>query len=721
MAIVRFHCPFVDLSGCHHGSGHGHTKTSLITHLRDRHFKRDALDITKHSLVTNQAVFEAAKVTFKRMGLCLCGICFKTHTLRSKCRHGNCSDFVPPLDCGDGVVRFVLYDLTKPQVPSSFLVHLDHVDDLVRDMHDGFTLPLHDSLLSKGLGTVPPKCRLRFSRVLKVALDKVVCTPNDISCWVSLLVLPLCLLKAFCQRSNIECKFAIKRQRQEESIAIAIRSWGMPGGSLQLVREALAEPSPSWSNIDDGNLESGEWNVKQCKRKICDGHYTEAVRLLSSSSVAPYNDATLEDLKAKHPLKPAPSLPHIPIDHHQLIASPDVVLDMIKSFPRGTSCGRDGLRAQHLIDCLSGVVVAISNELIAAITQVVNLFLDGKYPKMLGEYVASAPLTPLVKPGGGIRQIVVCTIWRHLVSKVSAAMIGHSLDGYLNDLQFGVGVSGGGDAILHAVNQLIEDRGDDVGLSMLLVKFCYSTPARLYYGEHTLRSYQGVQQGDPLGPLLFALVLHPLVCKIKESFSLSLHAWYLDDGNIIGDTLVMGEVLKLIMEDGPRRGLHLIVHKTDVFGLKEDPRSRLDGVFPPNISRPLHGVKLLGRPASTDFDFSSGLVTKRVAKSIDLIDVVAKINDPKCKLMLLRACAGISKLYFAMRTCLPRVFERAHRSLDASLRSAMKRIVTPSGPRFGDWQWRISTLPFAFGGLGVYSAGDVLNYHFLRLDSNLLV
>ncbi|GKG38581.1 hypothetical protein Tco_0460293 [Tanacetum coccineum] len=53
-------------------------------------------------------------------------------------------------------------------------------------------------------------------------------------------------------------------------------------------------------------------------------------------------------------------------------------------------------------------------------------------------------------------------IWRRLVSKVSATMIGHSLDG----LQFGVGVSGGAEAILHAVNRLVEDRGDDVGLSM---------------------------------------------------------------------------------------------------------------------------------------------------------------------------------------------------------------------------------------------------------------
>ena len=94
MAIVRFHCPFVGLCGCHDGRGNGLTKTSLITHLRDRHFNDEVLAITKHSLVTSLVVFEAAHVTFKRMGIWLCGVCFRTHSLRSKCRHGNGSDFV---------------------------------------------------------------------------------------------------------------------------------------------------------------------------------------------------------------------------------------------------------------------------------------------------------------------------------------------------------------------------------------------------------------------------------------------------------------------------------------------------------------------------------------------------------------------------------------------------------------------------------------------------
>ncbi|GJW50383.1 hypothetical protein Tco_0091734 [Tanacetum coccineum] len=196
--------------------------------------------------------------------------------------------------------------------------------------------------------------------------------------------------------------------------------------------------------------------------------------------------------------------------------------------------------------------------------------------------------------------------------------------------------------------------------------------------------------GDPLDLLLFALVLHPVICKIRDSFSLSLHAWYLDNG--IGDTLVVG---------------------------KEDPRSRLARIFLPNIARPLHDVKLLGGPVSVDFDFWNEFVMKRVAKTIVLMDAIAKINDPQCELLLLCSCTGISRLYFTMCTCPPRVFESAQRSFDVALCSSLERSVTTSGPKFGDWQCMLVTLPFSFGGLGIYSAGDVLNYAFLasRLQS----
>ncbi|GJR39353.1 RNA-directed DNA polymerase, eukaryota [Tanacetum coccineum] len=179
------------------------------------------------------------------------------------------------------------------------------------------------------------------------------------------------------------------------------------------------------------------------------------------------------------------------------------------------------------------------------------------------------------------------------------------------------------------------------------------------------------------------------------------------------------KVLELIIEDGSGCGLHLNIDKIKVFWPKEDPRSRLAGIFPPNIARPLHGVKLLSGPARVDFDFCNELVMKRVAKTIELMDAIAKINDPQCELLLLCSCTGISRLYSTTRTCPPRVFESAQQTFDVALRSSLECIVTASGPGFGDWQWRLTTLPLAFGGLGVYSAGDVLNYAFLasRLQS----
>ncbi|GKE19648.1 hypothetical protein Tco_1427225, partial [Tanacetum coccineum] len=101
----------------------------------------------------------------------------------------------------------------------------------------------------------------------------------------------------------------------------------------------------------------------------------------------------------------------------------------------------------------------------------------------------------------------------------------------------------------------------------------------------------------------------------------------------------------------------------------------------------------------------------RVAKTIELMDALAKINDHQCDLLLLRSCTGISKLYFSMRTCSPHIFESAQRSFDVALHSSLKLIVTTSGPGLGDWKWRLATLPFSFRGLGVYSATSKPNFH----------
>jgi hypothetical protein len=56
------------------------------------------------------------------------------------------------------------------------------------------------------------------------------------------------------------------------------------------------------------------------------------------------------------------------------------------------------------------------------------------------------------------------------------------------------------------------------------VHFCYSGSPFIFAGDSTLHSGCGVQQGDPLGPLLFALAIHPLVTELNTT--LVFGRWY---------------------------------------------------------------------------------------------------------------------------------------------------------------------------------------------------
>ena len=553
------------------------------------------------------------------------------------------------------------------------------------------------------------------------------------------LLLPRCTLRLVRPVTRQERRSGNRKSLQCSSIQQALATWKDGSGFADLVPSLFQ----GLGGGDGGKRSSeGNSNIKQCLRKVGDGHFTAAIKVLCSSGVAPLEDSTMKALIDKHPVVPPPSLPSGTFTQPALTVDAECVIGCVKSFPKGTSCGRDGLRAQHLLDALSGEGTATSSGLIGAITEVVNLWLGGFCPKALAEFIASAPLTPLLKPDNGIRPIAVGAIWRRLVSKVAMKKVGKEMVKYLGDHQFGVGTPNGAEAVLHSANRFLNCFHSDGSLAMLTVdfsnafnlvdrtallrevncrcpgiypwvKFIYAQPARLYVGNDCIGATTGVQQGDPLGPLLFALALHPLVLQVQENCKLPFHAWYLDDGTIMGDTTEVAKALDIIRSEGPSLGLKLNIKKTEVFWPSCNGAKFKEGLFPCEIGRPEKGVKLLGGAVSRDVGFISELAVRRALGAVDLMGRLPCLRDPQSELLLLRSCMGVAKLLFGLRTCQPSMMEEAISRFDNGLREAIEGIVVCGGPFFGDFQWRMASLPMRLGGLGLLSARDVAVYAFV--------
>jgi hypothetical protein len=256
-----------------------------------------------------------------------------------------------------------------------------------------------------------------------------------------------------------------------------------------------------------------------------------------------------------------------------------------------------GLRAEHLKCCLRS---HLQKNFLETLTRFVNALIAGNINPLLSPFLAGANLCALEKKGGGIRPLACGNALRRLVSKSICSVTQEKIRKVLQPHQVGVSVPGGAEIIIHEAFKIREtllsseeysDHGylkidfenafnrvsrqaiyealvEDFPELVPYFNWCYSNPSSLYFGDFKVSSEAGIQQGDPIGPFLFSLVLKKLILQIQDKFPLlKLNRWYLDDGNLAGDFKSLSQILDLIDAEGPSLGLFLNRSKCQIYGI----------------------------------------------------------------------------------------------------------------------------------------------------------
>ena len=201
----------------------------------------------------------------------------------------------------------------------------------------------------------------------------------------------------------------------------------------------------------------------------------------------------------------------------------------------------------------------------------------------------------------------------------------------------------------NAFNSIHRDKMLEVTLALApslypLVHSVYSSPSSLYWEDRILDSAEGVQQGDPLGPLLFCLTIHHLLSQLKSEFCVA----YLDD-------VTLGGQLDEILQDVQRvegaagdYGLILNHHKFEIFCA--DPSTKLttgDALPAAQVMDPA-SASLLGVSIGDMFSISATLGEK-----IDRLRTLGErlqLLSAHDTILLLRHSLSIPKLLYCLRS-----------------------------------------------------------------------
>jgi hypothetical protein len=193
----------------------------------------------------------------------------------------------------------------------------------------------------------------------------------------------------------------------------------------------------------------------------------------------------------------------------------------------------------------------------------------------------------------GVRPIAMGEVFVKCVAHLVLGECVSEVEGVLSQGQYGVGQPGGAERVVHAVREewsrgsvvvavdtrnayntvlrsaMMQTVQADRRLHALIpfIHLLYTAPSSLLFRTGTVYmpvpSSRGVRQGDVLGPVLFAVTLHPALLRVRRAHPTVQLRAYLDDITLTGDARAVASCFDSVRAELRVLGLELHTDKCD--------------------------------------------------------------------------------------------------------------------------------------------------------------
>lgn len=366
----------------------------------------------------------------------------------------------------------------------------------------------------------------------------------------------------------------------------------------------------------------------------------------------------------------------------------ELTADSLREAIRTAKRGSAGAGSGWLIEHIKAVALAGSDSF-ELLHNALNVVATGALEPAVAHALSASTLVALVKPEGGMRPVAIGEVLPRVVARAACVQLRTTLDAYFKPNQFGVMAPGGAEQVCHAITAHLAQRPGDVVVSLdaknafnsvnraAILKALLAAPvgiralfplvAQFYLHDAALNMYDddrkvaarlqsksGTRQGDPLGPLLFALAIHPIITRVQVGMrgrGVYILA-YLDDIYVLGPPDAAAEATRQLRTQLKAINLDfnddkcvawspsgqygaLVVPDADGFALKARPE----------------GIKILGAhfgpgaAARTLAALKDESKAKSLARKLKQLVEYAKAGHHAYALLLLLRCAAPTPNY----------------------------------------------------------------------------